>query len=198
MAFSSSGAPSSWTKESSLNNNRALRLTTGTVTPFGSGTVFSTVFPATNKPIAGSINLANATDTFSQATVPVAALGQFDIRPQLSINAHTITLGETHLHNHTYQQRPGSRTTLNTETSPDPRNCVRNTNETANTAQSPLGSTSHTHTIPPLFGGQHSHPVTVTAHGHPLSSSGPHNHGFTTTAQNFNIKYVDIIICIKS
>lgn len=203
MSFSSSGAPPSWTKESSLNNNRALRVTTGTATPFGSGTVFSTVFPATNKPIAGSINAANSTDTFNQETVSVATLGAFNPFPLMNAQPATIGTPQIGQHNHTYQIRTAQVNTIAPSPAPGSPsvNAIRSQLESVATGNSPTPALSpafsHTHTLI-NSAESHSHTVSVTAHGHTVSSLGPHSHQFTTTAQNFNIKYVDTIVCIKS
>ena len=196
MSFSSSSAPSSWTKESNLNNNRALRVTTGTATPFGTGTVFNTVFPTTsnNKPVQGSINAANSIATFNQATISVATLGAFNPFPLMNVEPATISNLQNASHSHVYQIHTQQVTNLGPQTGT--LFAIRSQLETVNTGPSPAGVLSHTH----AFGltESHSHPVSVSAHGHTVSSSGPHLHPFTTTAQDFNIKYVDIIICIKN
>ena len=198
MAFHSRLAPNSWVKESSLNDNRALRVTTGTVTPFGTGTVFDTVFPVTNKPIGGSINSVSATDTFNQTTVPAATLGAFNPFPIMVVQPATITNAKNATHNHQYDKRTPA--VLSHAPQTGGVNSIKSQLEPVATGDSPApgpGVFSHTHGFGTATD-SHSHPVSVTQHGHGIASSGPHNHGFTTTAQNFNIKYVDIIICIKS
>ena len=202
MTLHSRLAPPSWTKESSLNNNRALRVTTGTAAPFGTGTAFSTVFPATDKSIQGTINSVSITDSFQSFVIPVASgLGAFNPFPLMSVQPATITNALNASHNHQYDIR--TQGSLSVSPNVGDVNGIRSQLEPVATANSPApapGAFNHTHSIASptnTNAASHSHTLSATSHGHPINSSGPHNHSFTTTAQDFNIKYVDIIICIK-
>jgi len=196
MVFSSSTAPSSWTKTTD-HSNKALRLVTGPVSPGGS-TVFSTVFPDQfDKPVAGSINSVDSADTFQGATVPVqATTGSFDAFPTWIIQPVTIDEQETAIHNHSYNRRaPGTNTAGQT----GPTQCIKDNIEPISFGGSGAGG-SHAHAwpTPAQASKPHNHPLSAQPHSHGVSPQGPHSHGFTTTAQNFKIKYVDVIVCSKN
>lgn len=191
MVFSSSAAPPSWTKQTT-HDNKALRLATGAVTPGGT-TVFTSVFPASQRPVAGSINAANSAATFQAATVPVSAtVGNFDAFSTWSIQATTVSEPLTAVHSHSYNRRATGTNTAGQTGAPV---CIKASLETVN-FDANGGGGSHSHGWP--GSAQHTHPLGASAHSHTLSSSGPHSHGFATTAQDFAIKYVDVIVCSKN
>jgi len=189
MVFSSTSAPPSWTKLTS-HSNKALRLVTGTVTPAGA-TQFSSVFPASPKPVAGSINSVPSNATFGPETIS-SSTGLVNAFPTISINPRTIDDSHMAAHTHSYNRR-----NQGTNTADQPGNAAvsKDTLETiAFSPAGPEGGGSHNHSFPATP--QHNHGVSASAHSH-QSSSGPHLHGFTTTAQDFEIKYVDVIVCQK-
>lgn len=191
MVFSSTQAPPSWTKLTT-HDNKALRLVTGSPSPGGS-TVFSTVFPASQRPVAGSINAANSAATFQAATVPVSAtVGNFDAFSTWTIQAATISTAQMAIHDHSYNRRATGTNTAGQTGAPL---CIKNGLEAIAFGASGGGG-SHNHGWP--GSAQHTHPLGASAHSHTQSSAGPHSHGFATTAQDFAIKYVDVIVCSKN
>lgn len=192
MTFNNSTAPTSWTKDTTSHNNKALRLVTGTIAP-GGATAFTTVFPDTARPVQGTINSVNSNVTFAQTTISPVTTGLVNAFPTVSIDARALQVTQLPSHTHTYQ-----RAQIDTDqpgTGLDGiRSYIRGLLETVNF--SPFGSgASHTHSFPATA--QHDHAVQVVAHGHPVTSLGPHTHTFTTTAQNFAVSYEDVIVCQK-
>ncbi len=196
MIFNNTAAPTSWTKDTTSHNNKALRVTTGTAAPAGSLT-FSQVFPATNKPVGGTISpVASAGVAVNQFAVGSLSSGQINVITQspISIQNETLATSQIAAHGHQAQRFPDVDSIGCQETEPGPAITGRNfeTRATGN----PSGPIGHSHAVP--GGSQHSHTVTSTQHQHPITNAGPHTHPFTTTAQNFNILYADVIICIKN
>jgi hypothetical protein len=196
MIFNNTAAPTSWTKDTSSHNNKALRVTTGTVAPGGSLT-FTQVFPATNKPVQGTISTSNAGVAVNQVAVASLSSGQINVITQspISIQNATLTTAQIASHSHTAQRFPEQDTIGCQATEPGP----------AITGRILIGRTSggtvpapgsHGHSVP--GGTQHSHVVTSTQHSHPITNAGSHSHPITTTAQDFNILYVDVIIAVKN
>lgn len=192
LTFNNSTAPTSWTKDTTSHNNKALRLITGTRTPAGTN-AFITVFPDTARPIQGSISFTDSNVTFAQETISPVAVGQFNSFPTLTVNNQTLTSAQLPSHSHVYQRLPFADARAST-TSAGTRGHARSGPQQFTFVPSAVIS-PHTHTVP--AGVQHNHPVTVTAHGHQITSLGPHNHGFTATAQNFAVSYTDIIVAVK-
>jgi hypothetical protein len=71
MLFQQSAAPTSWTKDTTSHNNKALRVVTGTASPGGT-TAFTTVF-ASRTP-TGTINQITATATVGNTTLTTAQI----------------------------------------------------------------------------------------------------------------------------
>jgi hypothetical protein len=67
MLFEQSTAPTSWTKDTTSHNNKALRVVTGTATPGGS-TAFTTVF--TSRTPAGSVSVSGGSVGDTTLTTP--------------------------------------------------------------------------------------------------------------------------------
>jgi hypothetical protein len=192
MTFNNSSAPTSWTKDTTSHNNKALRLVTGTRVPGGTN-AFTTVFPDTARPIQGSIDSVNSNITIADETVSPVAIGQFDSFPSLGIQNATIAEAQLPGHVHTYDRMPNAQARTMTP-SPGARSIIR-TQVTQTTFIGAGSGGGHPHGFSATA--QHNHPVTVTAHGHQITSLGPHNHTFSATAQNFAVSYADIIVAVK-
>jgi len=200
MIFNNASAPVSWTKDTSSHNNKALRITTGTAAPGPAGAgarTFSQVFPGTNKPVAGSLSPSpTAGVAVNQASVSSLTSGQINVITQspISINNRSLSTSQIAAHNHTAQRFPDQETRNCQQTTPGQPLSGRGS--TTRTTGQNDGPTSHNHALP--GGSQHSHTVTSTQHQHPITNVGAHTHPFTTTAQDFDILYADVIICIKN
>ena len=192
MVFSSTNAPPSWTKSVS-HNNKALRLVTGGPSPGGT-TAFTSpgtsVFPASQRPVAGSINAANSAATFGPETIS-SSTGLVNAYPTIGIDARTIDTSYMAIHAHSYNRR---NTGVNTADQAGSAPVSKDTLETVAFGGSGGGG-SHSHGWPATP--QHNHGVSATAHSHTVQNPGPHLHGFATTAQDFAIKYVDVVVGIK-
>ena len=77
--FRQSSAPSSWTKDTSSNNNRCLRCVTGTASS-GGNVAFTTAFA--NKPVSGNVSTNVSTNV------------------SVSVGNHTLSNGQLPLHSH--------------------------------------------------------------------------------------------------
>lgn len=202
--FYNTVSPSSWTKDTTSHNDKALRVTNGTITSGGSSP-FLTVFPATDRPVQGTVSTApDIGVTVNQTTVSPVATGQIDAITQSPITVQSRILQEAQIiaHTHTYSRRPAD-TDIGLGITAQPQNTLRVDNQVVpslfndNTVVS-----GHNHSIATnaqVAGTRdlHGHPITVTQHAHPISP-GPHNHLVTSgIVQDFSISYVDVIIAEK-
>ena len=178
MIFEQTAAPTSWTKVTTLVNNRALRVTTGTAAPGGT-VAFTTVFGAaravsgTNVAIAGGGTVAQQVSTGS--VNPGAA------------NIQGASLSEAQLasHSHGYQRGgPVARGAPlgGAQVSNFPYQGVSTGGAGQNGA--------HSHGSP-----AHAHGFTHTQHNHGFTGAS-HNHTWSGSA-NLAVFYVDVIIATK-
>jgi hypothetical protein len=193
MIFYSSTAPTSWTKEvNATYDNRALRVIGGAdgtaLSPSGTSP-FTSVF-ASNKFISQNVTQAPANITvptlLGPAYITVVATGSnFAMQAEGLTNAQTIT------HRHPYPRKPGVL---------QPAQGAATDRYPQNTLPTTVG------TNPAGGGGQHNHGITDGQHGHPIASGGQHSHTltiaqhshtFTTTARDFSLAYIDIIVAQK-
>ena len=195
MIFNNTAAPTSWTKDTTSHNNKALRVTTGTAAPGGSLT-FSQVFPATNKPVGGTISPTSAGVAVNQFAVGSLSSGLINVITQSPIFIQNETLATSQIvsHGHSAQRFPDSDSIGSQADAAGP--AITGRNLTTFSTGNPNGPIGHSHGLP--GGSQHSHTVTSTQHQHPITNVGAHTHPFTTTAQDFDILYADVIICIKN
>lgn len=200
MVFCSSAAPPSWTKLTT-HNNKALRVVTGPALTPGpadpaTADTFETVFPINPRPIAGTViaDSSNATVGPVQTTITgsITASGAY---PSLTLQTATVTEPQTAIHNHPYVRHDRNQT--NSAPQAGPLLMIKNTLESFQTSNNGAGG-GHQHAFPaPAPAVQHTHDFTASGHTHTIANSGSHSHPFTTTAQDFNIKYVDVIVCSK-
>jgi microcystin-dependent protein len=142
MLFQQTSAPTSWTKDTTSHNNKALRVVTGTASSGGSA-AFTTAF-ASRTP----------TGTISASSGQIAADG--------TVNNHTLTTPEIPSHLHPINVVTGtnpnaaSSTRFNTTTAVfQPAAAAVNSNATG-------GGDAHSH---PFSGSQHNHPISATFSG---------------------------------
>lgn len=193
MIFNATTAPPSWTKDTTSHNNKALRIVTGTVAS-GGLSPFSTVFPTTQKPVAGTTSTDGASITLNPATVAFNT-GQTTVNVNSQNRTSNNNTMDTHTHN-------GLRYPGDAQPGPviQPLNLAsvaRGLEALAinqNTA-SPVNA-QHNHTFPGATS-QHNHTTTSTAHTHNTNTA-PHTHQITVAAQDFAISYYDVIIATKN
>lgn len=205
--FYNTNSPSSWTKDTTSHNDKALRVTNGSVSSGGTSP-FLTVFPATSRSVQGTVSTApNIGASVVQKTItadgPVTT-GQIDAITQSPITVSSWILQESQIAQHTHScfRRPNT-SDLGLGITAQPQNTLRVDNQVV---QGSFGDntavTGHSHGIATnaqVAGtrDQHSHPVTATQHTHPISA-GPHNHLVSPgSVQDFSISYVDVIIAQK-
>ena len=195
MTFRNTLPPTSWTKETnSAYNDAALRLATGTVT-LGGSSPFLTVFPTTQKAVQGSVNQVQSSVSVAQNTVAPALNSQTSstpTNPTTPWQSVTLTTAQIPTHDHQYTRHPNGAA-RGMALQPGARGIAYQVSDFATDANSAVSGHNHSFSVAHT----HAHPGSATQHSHPISSLGPHNHGFTTTSQNFAISYVDIIIAIK-
>jgi hypothetical protein len=140
MLFQQTSAPTSWTKDTTSHNNKALRVVTGTASPGGS-TAFTTVF-ASRTP----------TGTISASTNDVTVGG--------TVGNHTLTTPEipSHLHAITFPTGPapsGPPNALAVSAGAVGTQGSRNTNNTGGGGAHahPFSASSHQHTVTATFSG---------------------------------------------
>lgn len=198
MIFNNTNAPTSWTKDTT-HNNKALRIiggANGTPLSPGGSLTFTQVFPTTQRPVGGTLAQQPAGVAVNQTTVASLSSGLIDVITQSPISIQPATLQEVQMafHSHQASRFPGVDSINVQATTAGPPLSGRNLTDKATGGVA--APTSHTHALP--SGIQHNHGVTATQHNHQISNAGEHTHPFTTTAQDFNILYVDVIVAIKS
>jgi hypothetical protein len=193
MTFNNSVAPTSWTKNTSSHNNKALRLITGTRSPGpATGTVFSSVL-SSSRAVSMSINSVNT----GAAIGSVTATGSTNqVTPPITVNPATIGNQQMASHSHLYDVR-SSTNRISISGSTGPVQTIKQGFQSLQVEQNAPSPTSHTHTI--TFSGGHSHSVQFRdQHNHGFQNQGPHGHPLTSPAQSFAITYVDVIVASKN
>jgi hypothetical protein len=192
MVFEQTGAPTSWTKETSAAfNNVALQVITGTVTN-GGGSPFTSVFPTVAKGVSAVPLVGPANLTVNNPPGAILAVQASPEGAGAAYNNVFITVDRMRSHSHTYVPRGsalvgrGSATSL---TAPDL------TFTPAGTTSNSGSGDSHNHTITGTHG-PGNHPVSPGQHTHTVNAAN-HTHSFTMTARDFDVNYMDVIICTK-
>jgi hypothetical protein len=196
MLFVQTAAPTGWTKDTTNNNNSAIRIVTGTAST--GGTVdFTTAF-ASQTP-AGTVSVSVGAGTLAVgigtlATANFTATGSVSLSGGGSVSAYTLSTSEIPSHNHTLRQGfPYSGGGGNQPTTE--QGSQFSTFSTGSTG----GGGSHSHGF-----SNPSYSFTGTAHKHSLTGS-PAISGspsvtsstFSGTAINLAVKYVDVIVATK-
>lgn len=177
MMFENASAPTSWTKDTTYNNS-ALRVVNGTIGNGGS-TAFTTIL--TNASVSGTVASVQSGTTFNQ-NLSGATIAQSSAVPGTTPGA----LASAPPHTHSY-----------TSIIYSPGSAGGATNIRYNRSTQIMGTAgssqqhSHTFTL-----GAHNHTITDVQHGHTVTESN-HDHPYTSTAQNFNVFYRDVILATK-
>jgi hypothetical protein len=200
MVFNNTAAPTSWTKVTT-QNDKALRITNSVVGAGGS-IGFSQIFPTINKTVTGTVSPSPAeVSGVSSETVSVT-LTQINSITQspITVNNEDVVLSQMSSHAHQVTRFP-SADILQANLPNTPNVAVSGrADTTANTGgvdRPDGGGTAGSHSHPMPAGAQHSHTVNATAHTHSVVNTWQHTHNFSTSPQDFNILYVDIILAQK-
>lgn len=180
MLFQQTSAPTGWTKELT-HNNKALRLTTGSVTTGGTAT-FTSVF--TSRTPAGSLDSVTVTGTVQNHTLTTAQL------PAHSHGASGLTFSGDAVGNH--QHGPNGGGSFFASTGGSAVNATPGVAAHQDALTSPAGA----HTPSGTIGGNTANAGSDQAHNHGLVMNA-HGHTFTGTAMDFAVQYVDFIIAVK-
>jgi hypothetical protein len=188
MIFEQASAPSSWTKETSLSyNNRALRVVGGAnglaLSP-GGNVEFPSIFTATKAISPFSVDLGPSNITIQPAS------GYITIQNSISNFSVGAASPNLRAHTHPYPRKPG----------------VNGAGRPAATARNPPTAAVTVGTDAKGGNGTHQHGLNDSGHIHPASTGihdhqstiTQHNHLFTMTSRDFNILYVDTIVCQKN
>jgi len=218
MIFQQSSAPTGWTKVTSNVNNKALRLVSGNVSS-GGNQAFTSAFasrtPAGN--VGGTGNaLGNVTVTTSNSTASFSGsvsgntgnsgASTSNVSTGGNVNNHTLSNNQVPSHSHSFNIG-------NYDNYGDGDRIVRrNSNNAGNFGtNSSGGGGSHSHGF---SGSSHSHNVNNHTHSFSANFSGntgnhthsintnsmSHSHnsgGFSGTAMDFAVQYIDVIVCSK-
>lgn len=205
MIFQNATSPTSWTKDTTVNQGMLRVISGATLTPGGT-TPFSTIFVSA-KPFSGNsgsttIPFTISPNLSSQVTWTVASANLF---PSPGISGAT-TLSTLTMGSHTHPVFEAGTLTQLTKSGPgvfDPyvggggqEFPINVTSPTLGvTGSSPAsGGGSHSHT----FSAPHTHPSPATStHNHPGSAANSHLHTISGTF-DFNVLYVDMIIATKA
>jgi hypothetical protein len=192
MIFQQTNAPLNWTKVATGIDDRSIRIIGGPnatgLTP-GGQLAFSTVF-VSGKASPFSLNdstIHPGTNTTGPASGYVT-IGQGNSNFATTTNA--LPDGAMVSHTHPYQTRVNVTSVTGSPTTRLP-NTGRNIGVGFNQRGNQQG---HNHNV---NNSQHSHPYGGEAHSHALSGAG-HDHLITMTGRNFDILYVDVVVCTKN
>ena len=178
MLFQQTAAPTGWTKET-VHNDKALRLTTGTVGTGGSGS-FSSLF--TNRTPSGTISNTTSTGTVQNHTLTAAQM------PSHSHGASGLTFSGNAL--------PGHSHTVNVESNSNPAE-QQPAGTFAGSGQNYSTSSVSAGTPSGSIGGNTASAGSDQAHNHGLVMNA-HGHTFTGDLLTFAVQYVDFIIAVKN
>jgi hypothetical protein len=194
MIFNGTSAPTSWTKDTTSHNNKALRIVTGTVSSGGTNP-FIAVFPDTQKAVQVQAGSGGDAQTVQPATISLSLT-------QTTVNVNSIARtsdGNTlATHGHSGVRFPG-------DAQPGPVGPPTNKPVVArglsdlsvnNNGASPVNA-QHNHSFPGATS-QHSHTTNNAAHTHPVIASSAHVHTVTVASQDFAVSYYDVIIASKN
>jgi hypothetical protein len=192
MVFEQDNAPTSWTKETNAAfNNVALRVIGGAngtaLSPGGNPTLgFTTAFSSSkgvNVPFSGpsGLTIAQATGFISLNSSPSSA----------SMQPATLTVAQMTAHTHPYTFRGGA----DVQVGNGPAQRIYEQTLRTGSSSTTGANGAHTHSI--TDSGHTQHPVSTGAHSHVQTDSG-HAHTFTMTQRDFNVQYMDVIICSKN
>ena len=179
MIFEQTAAPTSWTKVTTLVDNRALRVVTGTAAPGGT-VAFTTVFGAA-RAVSGSVgqNAGGGTVGQNAGGGTVGGAGA-------NIQGASLSVAQLASHSHGYERGGpvGRGAPLGgAQISNFPYQGVSTGGAGQNGAHG-HGSPAHAH---PFTGAQHAHPFAGAQHVHPWSGSA-----------DLNVFYTDVIIATKN
>ena len=197
MIFEQTAAPTSWTKVTTLVDNRALRVVTGTAAPGGT-VAFTTVFGAA-RAVSGSVGQNAGGGTVGQnaggGTVGQNAGGGTVGGAGANIQGASLSVAQLASHSHPYQRGGpiGRGAPLGgAQVSNFPYQGA-STGDTGQNGAHGHGSPAHAH---PFAGAQHAHPFAGAQHAHPFAGA-QHVHPWSGSA-DLNVFYTDVIIATKN
>lgn len=169
MLFQQTSAPTGWTKDTSNNNDSAIRIVTGSVTTGGS-TAFTSAFATPS--VAGTVGLSGALDAGNLAT---SISG--------NISSTTLSINQIPSHSHNVPQGNGADGNISTVDIgfQNDANSVSQRN-TGNKG----GSGSH----------NHGHNLSGSTTGAP--GLGNLAGSLSSATASINVKYVDVIVATKN
>ena len=199
MLFQQTSAPTGWTKITSSVDNKALRVVSGSVSS-GGNQAFTSAF-ASRTPAGNVAASGNSTASFSgsvSGNTGNSGASTSNVSTGGNVNNHTLSNNQMPSHSHSYFS-------YNTYDYGNWRiqiydgECANNSGNNVSTNNSGGGG-SHSHGF---SGSSHSHNVNNHTHsfsGNVSGNTGNHTHnagGFTGTAMDFAVQYLDVIICSK-
>ena len=198
MIFQQTSAPTGWTKITT-DNNKALRLVNGTVSSGGNQS-FTSAF-ASRTP-AGNIGASgNSTASFSgsvSGNTGNSGASTSNVSTGGNVNNHTLSNNQMPSHSHSFNMRHMDFY----ESVQDVQKTFSGANNAGNKGTNNSGgSGSHSHGF---SGSSHSHNVNNHTHsfsGNFSGNTGNHTHnsgGFSGSAMDFAVQYLDVIICSKN
>lgn len=192
MIFQQTTAPLNWGKVVGGVDDMAIRIIGGAngtgLTPGGQLGFSASVFVANKaSPFSSDASPINPGSNTTGPASGYVTIGQGDTNFSTTTNA--LPNDTMRAHTHPYQTRIN---VIQTTGSPTTRLPSSNRNITVGFNQRG-NQQGHNHGVNNV---QHSHPYTGAAHSHPLTSN-VHPHVVTMTGRDFDITYVDVIICAK-
>ena len=204
LLFYQANAPTGWTKVTT-QNNKALRVVSGTGGGTGGSTAFTSVF--TSRTPSGSVSGSNSGGSINGQTVTGSVSGS---NSGGGVNAHTLSTNEMPSHKHNVND-PGHFHTLNYVVPQSGNDVDRGTGGsvfslddavTPTTLSSVTGitlfnngsSNSHSHGFTnPSWSGS----ISMNSHSHGFNNPS-WSGSFSGSSMDFAVQYIDVIICSKN
>jgi hypothetical protein len=197
MLFVQTAAPTGWTKDTTNNNNSAIRIVTGAASTGGT-VAFTTAFASQG--VSGSLSTTTATNQSTTATnASFTPAGTISVSG--SVGSYTLATNEIPGHSHIAAQandggvtaRYGVTTGLASTRIDYDNSNFQGTQGGNSSTTGGGGSHSHSFSGSGSFSGTAATP-TQNAHTHTQDG---HTHTFTGTAINLAVQYVDVIVATK-
>ena len=220
MIFQQTSAPTGWTKVTSDVENRALRVTSGTVGSGGSNAFTNTLASRGITANAGnttqggniSVSVGNATAGGNISVGNTAAGGNVSVSiantsTSGTVNSHTLSTSEMPSHSHSggFYGTAGTNSHASGWGNQPKKGVNQDTGNTGGGGGHSHGFSggSHSHNANVSFSGSnHNHNASFSGDAHNHNASGnfsgsAHNHSISVTNLDLAVQYIDVIVASK-
>ena len=195
MLFQQTSAPTGWTKVTSNVENKALRVTSGTVGSGGSNAFTNTLASrgitanSGNTTAGGNVSVANAAASGNISVSSVSTGG--------NVNSHTLSTNEMPSHSHSLTMKISQHNCRGSGCGGGFQGGSSNYSWGSQNTNNAGGSGGHSHGF---SGSSHNHNASFSGsnHSHNASFSGnAHNHSISVGNLDMAVQYIDVIVATK-